>query len=180
VTIHAHINYRPHSLLVCSTRCPESNDLCFFCSKYLLKIMKIRHIQVTRFVSKPYFSSLRPLLRPCANEKQARVCPVGRYPSLSCPCSQVITPPVTSSSVLNFTPRAAFLVLRSGENLKVLRRGCRVDGVTLSNQILLCLPGSSDLYAVLVGGLYNSVQTSKVNHLKSHVPSLVTGRENKF
>jgi hypothetical protein len=36
---------------------------------------------VRRFVSKLYFSqSLRPLIQPCANEKQVCVCPVGAVP----------------------------------------------------------------------------------------------------
>jgi hypothetical protein len=42
--------------------------------------MKIKHIEVRRFISKPYFSSLHPLLQPYAYEKQVRAYPVGTIP----------------------------------------------------------------------------------------------------
>jgi hypothetical protein len=58
-TIPATKRQQTYTLDRAATRigCPENNASCFFCSKYLLKIIKITHIQVGRFVSKPYFSA---------------------------------------------------------------------------------------------------------------------------
>jgi hypothetical protein len=103
------------------------------------------------FVSKLNFSTKSPSISSALCQRETSVCMSCWNHSLSCPCSQVL---ITSSTVLNFTPQTAFLGLRRGENLKVLGRGSRVDGVTLSKQILLLLPASSNLCVVLHCHLY--------------------------
>jgi hypothetical protein len=110
--------------------------------------MKITHIQVGRFVSKLHFSTKSPPTSTSLRQRETSACVPCRYHSLSCSCSQVLTSLITSSSVLNFTPRTAFLGLRRDGNLKVLGRGCSVHWVTLSSQILLWLPESSNLCVV--------------------------------
>jgi hypothetical protein len=57
----------------------------------------------------------------------------------------------TNHIVISLKLHTAYRIFRAprGGNLKMLCRGCRVDGVILSNGILLWLPESSDLCVVL-------------------------------
>jgi hypothetical protein len=97
------------------------------------KIMKITHIQVRSSVSKPYFPTKSQSTSTALRQQETSACMPYRYHSLSCSCSQVLTALITSSSGLNFRQRTALLGFRTGGYLKVLGRGCRVDGVTLSS-----------------------------------------------
>jgi hypothetical protein len=60
---------------------PENNSHFFPAVNIYYKIMKRTHLQVRRFVSRPYFypQSLRPPLQRRVKDKQARVCPVSTY-----------------------------------------------------------------------------------------------------
>lgn len=95
-----------------------------------------------------FLQSLSPLLWPCANEEQVCVCPVSTMP-LCCSRSQVITIWITSLSISNLYCGLHPSGLQIGGNQKLLDQGCRLDGVTLSNQILWWLSELPDLYVAL-------------------------------
>ena len=87
--------------------------------------------------------NLRPLTRPCANEKQ--LCMLCLYQT------HVAKFPLRKS---HRQPRTSYCGLHSsglqiGGNLRMLYRGCRMDGVTLPSQILWRLPESSNSCATL-------------------------------
>lgn len=95
-----------------------------------------------------FLQSLSPLLWPCASKEQVCLCLVSTMP-LCCSHSQVITIWITSSSVSNLCCGLHPSGLQIGGNRKLLDWGCRVDGVTLSNQISWWLPEFPDLCAAL-------------------------------
>jgi len=87
--------------------------------------------------------NLRPFTRPCANEKQ--VCMLCLYQA------HVAKFPLRKS---HRQSRTSYCGLHSsglqiGGNLRMLYRGCRTDGVTLSSQNLWWLPESSNSCATL-------------------------------
>jgi hypothetical protein len=104
--------------------------------------MKITHIQVRRFVSNLYFSTKSLSNSKDLRQRETSVWMPCWYHSLSCSCSQVLIALITSSSVLNFTPRTAFFRAQKWWKSKGARSG-------LSNQILLWLPKPSNLGVVL-------------------------------
>jgi len=64
--------------------CPESNALCFSAVNIYLKIMKITHTQVRRFVSEPYFSTKSPSTSTALRQRETSACMPCRYHSMSC------------------------------------------------------------------------------------------------
>ena len=68
-----------------------------------------------------------------------RACMPGRFLSLYCWCNQVLMALLTSSSDSNFLPKTG---VRRGENLRTLRRGCKVDVLTPLVQVVWWPPES--------------------------------------
>jgi hypothetical protein len=119
------------------------------------KIMKITHIQVRRFVSKPYFSTESPSTAIALCLRETSACMSCQYYSLSGSCSQDLTALITSSSV--FTPQTALFSAPKRWKSEGARSGFRMDGLSLSNQIVWWLSKSSHLCVILVGNLYSFV-----------------------
>jgi hypothetical protein len=61
----------------------------------------------------------------------------GWYHVMSCSCSQVLGSRIMSSSVSNFPPWSASFRAPNRWKFEGARSGCSVDGITVSNKILL-------------------------------------------
>jgi hypothetical protein len=106
--------------------------------------MKIRHEKLC-FDAIP-LQSLSSLLWPCANKEHVCLCLFSTMP-LCCSRSRVITNHILSISNLYHGLHPSGLQI--GGNRKLLDQSCRVDGITLCNQILWWLPEFPDLYVAL-------------------------------
>lgn len=108
--------------------------------------MKITHYKESRFNSIPYFLTKSLfLLQPCSNKQEVCVSLIGTVP---CPANVTKFSMCEShhqqSQTLNYIAG-----LPTGGNLRMLDQGCRVEGVTLSNQILCWLPKYPNLFVAL-------------------------------